>query len=299
MIVLKNIEEEIKQHKLFLESELTNTLNTINAPKVLKNVMTYSVLSGGKRIRPFILSEIAKLYDVNPKVYKYPGMAIEMVHCFSLIYDDLPCMDDDDMRRGKPTVHIKFNEENALLGGASLLVFSYQLLASKNFKVSDNIKNILIEDFSNAIGAEGMLAGQFLDLEAEGKKFKLTLKKFRKIQEMKTSLLIALCARTGAVLGGATKKEKDLLFEFGVILGRMFQIRDDILDQEGSEVQMGKKIKKDQMLNKATIIRLKGINYAKKELLVLANDAKEKLNRFKKNTDILKQLVDYLTVRNY
>ena len=90
---------------------MTNTLNTINAPKVLKNVMTYSVLSGGKRIRPFILSEIAKLYDVNPKVYKYPGMAIEMVHCFSLIYDDLPCMDDDDMRRGKPTVHIKFNEE--------------------------------------------------------------------------------------------------------------------------------------------------------------------------------------------
>jgi len=208
-------------------------------------------------------------------------------------------MDNDDIRRGKPTVHIKFNEANALLGGSSLLIFSYQLLANKRFKVPEKVKNILIDDFSNAIGAEGMLAGQFLDLEAEDEKFNLTLKKFRKIQEMKTSLLIAICTKTGAILGNASKKEQSILFEFGVILGRIFQIRDDILDQEGNEIQMGKKAKKDQYLNKATIIRLKGMDYAKKEMLRLAENAKEKLMYLKKDTSTLSQLIDYLTVRNY
>lgn len=295
----KKIESRITKHKALLETQLSLSLNRIKAPKVLKDVMTYSVLSGGKRIRPFILSEVAKLYNVSPRVYKYPSMAIEIVHCFSLIYDDLPCMDNDDIRRGKPTVHIKFNEANALLGGASLLVFSYQLLTYKYFKVPEIIKNILIDEFSNAIGAEGMLAGQFLDLEAESHSYNLTLKKFKKIQAMKTSLLIALCTKTGAILGEASIKEQNLLFDFGIILGRIFQIRDDILDLEGNEVQMGKKIKKDQKLNKATIIRLKGIDYAKKELLLLADDAKNKLKKFKKDTKILIQIIDYLTIRNY
>ena len=102
--------------------------------------MKYSVLNGGKRIRPFILAEVARLYDVKPNIYRFPSMAIEMVHCFSLIYDDLPCMDNDELRRGKPTVHIAFNESNALLGGASLLIYSYNVLSSKKFKVSDKKK---------------------------------------------------------------------------------------------------------------------------------------------------------------
>ena len=110
----KNIELRIKKHKIQLESKLKNTLSKIETPRVLKNVMSYSVLSGGKRIRPFILSEVAKLYNVSPQIYIFPCMAIEMVHCFSLIYDDLPCMDNDDIRRGKPTVHVKFNQANAL-----------------------------------------------------------------------------------------------------------------------------------------------------------------------------------------
>ncbi len=299
MKIKNNIESRIKKHKALLEYQLSLNLSRIKAPKVLKDVLTYSVLSGGKRIRPFILSEVAKLYNISSRVYKYPSMAIEMVHCFSLIYDDLPCMDNDDIRRGKPTVHVKFNEANALLGGASLLVFSYQLLTHRYFKVPDKIKNILIEDFSNAIGAEGMLAGQFLDLEAEDHTFNLTLKKFKKIQEMKTSLLIALCTKTGAILGEASKKEQDLLYDFGVMLGRIFQIRDDILDLEGNEIQMGKKIKKDHKLNKATIIRLKGIDYAKKELLLLAKDAKNKLKNFRRDTKTLTQIIDYLTIRNF
>ena len=294
----KNIELRIKKHKIQLESKLKNTLSKIETPRVLKNVMSYSVLSGGKRIRPFILSEVAKLYNVSPQIYIFPCMAIEMVHCFSLIYDDLPCMDNDDIRRGKPTVHVKFNQANALLGGSSLLVFAYQLLASDKFKVSQNIKNAIIKEFSSAIGAEGMLAGQYLDLEAEDENFKLTLRKLRKIQEMKTSLLIGLCTHTGAILAKASKKDRDLLHKFGVILGRLFQIRDDILDQEGSEKEMGKKIKKDQKSNKATVIRLKNIEYAKGELLRLSKNAKGLLNDFERDTTILYKLIDYLTIRN-
>lgn len=261
--------------------------------------MKYSVLNGGKRIRPFILAEVARLYDVKPNIYRFPSMAIEMVHCFSLIYDDLPCMDNDELRRGKPTVHIAFNESNALLGGASLLIYSYNVLSSKKFKVSDKKKNKIIEDFSLAIGAEGMLAGQFLDLEAEKLSYKLTLAKFKNIQKKKTSLLIGLCTLVGAILGDANYNERKILYDFGINLGRIFQITDDILDLEGNEKLMGKKINKDEKQNKATIIRLKNINYAKREVNKLALLAKNNLKKIKKNTDTLNLLIDYLVTRSY
>ncbi|PPR25767.1 MAG: Farnesyl diphosphate synthase, partial [Alphaproteobacteria bacterium MarineAlpha9_Bin4] len=152
---------KINKQKRLIEKELKKTLVNISAPKDLKSVMSYAVLNGGKRIRPFIVSEVSKLYKVNYSTYKYPSMAIEMAHCFSLIYDDLPCMDDDDLRRGKPSVHIKFNEANALLGGASLLIFAYNTLSSKKFIIDKKKKLLLLESFSNSIGHEGMLAGQF------------------------------------------------------------------------------------------------------------------------------------------
>ena len=131
---------KLNKNKKYIEKELKKILSDIITPNVLKKVMLYSVLNGGKRIRPFIISEISSLYQVKPSVYKYPAMAIEMAHSFSLIYDDLPCMDDDDLRRGKPSVHIKFDEANALLGGASLLTYAYSILASKKFNIDDKKK---------------------------------------------------------------------------------------------------------------------------------------------------------------
>ena len=168
--------------------------------------MLYAVLNGGKRIRPFLVSEVSLLYNVKQSVYKFPAVAIEMAHCFSLIYDDLPCMDDDDLRRGKPSVHIKFDEANALLGGSSLLTYAYNILASKNFFINEKKKLALINIFSNAIGHEGMLAGQFLDLDAENPNKIPTIKKFNSIQEKKTGLLIAFCCYAGGMLGNASKK---------------------------------------------------------------------------------------------
>ena len=291
------LQSKLRRNKVFIESELKKTLNNIAAPKVLKQVMKYAVFNGGKRIRPFILSEVCTLFNVRASIYKFRSMAVEMAHCFSLIYDDLPCMDDDELRRGKPTVHLKFNEANALLGGASLLTFAYEILASKKFNIEDKKKILLLENFSHALGYKGMLAGQLLDLEAENPKLKLTIKKLDQIQERKTGLLIAFCSYAGGLLGDASKKELSILFEFGLMLGRIFQITDDILDMEGNAKTLGKKVNKDASLNKATIIRLKGVEFAKKELSKKSFEAKSKLNKLNKNTLVLSELIDYICQR--
>ena len=296
-MINKSIQTYLMNHKIFIDRSILKYLNSLSAPKEIKDIMSYAVLSGGKRIRPFLLAETAKLYGVSSKVYKYPCMAVELAHCFSLVYDDLPCMDDDDLRRGKATVHKFFNEANALLGGASLLVYSFNLLSLDSFKINIKDKVRIISYFSQVTGAEGVLAGQYLDLLAENKNFKLTMSKFKEIQKKKTSLLIAFSTLTGAILGKANKKEQNEIYEIGLLMGSLFQIQDDILDVEGNEKEMGKKVKKDKELNKATIIRIKDINYAKKEVKRIGFKIKNKLLAINKNTEKLITLTDFLMQR--
>ena len=293
----KSILIDLKKHKSFLDSNIEKYIKTLDAPKEIKNIMVYAVLGGGKRIRPFLLAETAKLYGISSSVYKYPCMAVELAHCFSLVYDDLPCMDNDDLRRGKATVHKAFNEANALLGGASLLVYSFKLLSLNSFNINIEDKLKIINNFSDVTGAEGVLSGQYLDLLAENKKFRLTLNNFKEIQKKKTSLLIAFCTLTGAIIGNATKKEQKDMFDIGLLIGSLFQIQDDILDQEGNEEEMGKKVRKDKDLNKATIIRLKDINYAKKEVIKVGSKIKKKLLLINKNTEKLIKLTNFLMHR--
>ena len=293
----KSILIDLKKHKSFLDKNIEKYIKTLEAPKEIKNIMVYAVLGGGKRIRPFLLAETAKLYGISSSVYKYPCMAVELAHCFSLVYDDLPCMDNDDLRRGKATVHKAFNEANALLGGASLLVYSFKLLSLNSFKINIEDKLKIINNFSDVTGAEGVLSGQYLDLLAENKKFRLTLNNFKEIQKKKTSLLIAFCTLTGAIIGNATKKEQKDMFDIGILIGSLFQIQDDILDQEGNEEEMGKKVRKDKDLNKATIIRLKDINYAKKEVKKVGSKIKNKLLSINKNTEKLIKLTNFLMHR--
>ena len=293
----KSILIDLKKHKNFLDKNIERYIKSLDTPKEIKDIMAYAVLGGGKRIRPFLLAEIAKLYGVSSKVYKYPCMAVELAHCFSLVYDDLPSMDDDDLRRGKATVHKAFNEANALLGGASLLVYSFKLLSLNSFKLNIEDKLKVINNFSDVTGAEGVLAGQYLDLLAEDKKFRLTLSKFKEIQRKKTSLLIAFCTLTGAILGKASKKEQNAMFEIGLLIGALFQIQDDILDQEGNEAELGKRVRKDKELNKATIIRLKDINYAKKEVAKIGLKIKCKLSSINKNTKKLSKFTNFLMNR--
>ena len=293
----KSILIDLKKHKSFLDKNIEKYIKALDAPKEIKNIMVYAVLGGGKRIRPFLLAETAKLYGISSSVYKYPCMAVELAHSFSLVYDDLPCMDNDDLRRGKATVHKAFNEANALLGGASLLVYSFKLLSLNSFKIKIEDKLKIINSFSDVTGAEGVLSGQYLDLLAENKKFRLTLKNFKEIQKKKTSLLIAFSTLTGAIIGNATKKEQKDMFDIGLLIGSLFQIQDDILDQEGDEEEMGKKVRKDKDLNKATIIRLKDINYAKKEVIKVGSKIKKKLLLINKNTEKLIKLTNFLMHR--
>ena len=293
----KSILIDLKKHKSFLDRNIEKYIKTLDAPKEIKNIMVYAVLGGGKRIRPFLLAETAKLYGINSSVYKYPCMAVELAHCFSLVYDDLPCMDNDDLRRGRATVHKAFNEANALLGGASLLVYSFKLLSLDSFNINIKDKLKIINNFSDVTGAEGVLSGQYLDLLAENKKFRLTLNNFKEIQKKKTSLLIAFCTLTGSIIGNATKKEQKDMFDIGLLIGSLFQIQDDILDQEGNEEEMGKKVRKDKGLNKATIIRLKDINYAKKEVIKVGSKIKKKLLLINKNTEKLIKLTNFLMHR--
>ena len=293
----KSILIDLKKHKTFLDKNIEKYIKTLDAPKEIKNIMVYAVLGGGKRIRPFLLAETAKLYGISSSVYKYPCMAVELAHCFSLVYDDLPCMDNDDLRRGRATVHKAFNEANALLGGASLLVYSFKLLSLNSFKINIEDKLKIVNKFSDVTGAEGVLSGQYLDLLAENKKFRLTLNNFKEIQKKKTSLLIAFCTLTGAIIGKATKKEQKDMFDIGLLIGSLFQIQDDILDQEGNEEEMGKKARKDKDLNKATIIRLKDINYAKKEVIKIGLKIKKKLLLINKNTEKLIKLTNFLMYR--
>ena len=293
----KSILIDLKKHKTFLDKNIEKYIKILNAPKEIKNIMVYAVLGGGKRIRPFLLAETAKLYGISSSIYKYPCMAVELAHCFSLVYDDLPCMDNDDFRICKATVHKAFNEANALLGGASLLVYSFKLLSLNSFKIKIEDKLKIINNFSDVTGAEGVLSGQYLDLLAENKKFKLTLKNFKEIQKKKTSLLIAFSTLTGAIIGNATKKEQKDMFDIGLLIGSLFQIQDDILDQEGNEEEMGKKVRKDKDLNKATIIRIKDINYAKKEVIKVGSKIKKKLLLINKNTEKLIKLTNFLMHR--
>ena len=293
----KSILIDLKKHKSFLDKNIEKYIKTLDAPKEIKNIMVYAVLGGGKRIRPFLLAETAKLYGISSSVYKYPCMAVELAHCFSLVYDDLPCMDNDDLRRGKATVHKAFNEANALLGGASLLVYSFKLLSLNSFKINIEDKLKIINNFSDVTGAEGVLSGQYLDLLAENKNFRLTLNNFKEIQKKKTSLLIAFSTLTGAIIGNATRKEQKDMFDIGLLIGSLFQIQDDILDQEGNEEEMGKKARKDKDLNKATIIRLKDINYAKKEVIKVGSKIKKKLLLIDKNTEKLIKLTNFLMHR--
>ncbi len=288
---------DLKKHKDFLDKNMKRYIKSLNAPKEIKDIMAYAVLGGGKRIRPFLLAETAKLYGISSEIYKYPCMAVELAHSFSLVYDDLPCMDNDDLRRGKAAVHKAFNEANALLGGASLLVYAYKLLSLNSFKIDLEDKLKVISFFSDVTGAEGVLAGQYLDLLAEDEKFRLTLNNFKEIQKKKTSLLIAFCTLTGSILGKANENEQNDMFEIGLLLGALFQIQDDILDQVGNQEEMGKKVRKDKDLNKATIIRLKDINYAKKEVTKVGLKIKSKLSSINKNTERLVMFTNFLMHR--
>lgn len=265
---------------------------TQNAQSVIYKAMRYSVFAGGKRLRPILMWETAKIFGKDWDCVKEFACALEMIHTYSLIHDDLPAMDNDDMRRGMPTNHIKFGEDIAILAGDALL--------NKAFETAVNSENIntlnALKILSESSGTEGMIGGQVVDLQSEGKD--IDLDKLQYIHSLKTGALIRCACAIGAHLAGADKDSVDAIDEFAKNLGIAFQIRDDILDVTGNTDVLGKPVGSDEESDKNTYVKLCGIEKSEELVNEYSQKAKNALSQFGNKADFLLKLTDYLIDRN-
>ena len=285
--------EYLQNYSKNFESFYKKSSISNNTPSSLKQSISYINASGGKRIRPFLVTECSSLFDVKFEFSIYAAVALEMVHTYSLIHDDLPAMDDDDMRRGQETLHKKFNEAIAILTGDSLLTDAFYILAEFYKNKDPHVCIDLISLLSKSAGSEGMVGGQVLDL------FPLenNEKNINMMNQMKTGALIKCATLYGAVLGKASKKNYNNMSNFGTALGKAFQIRDDLLDIEGDEKVLGKKINKDQIKGKLTLIDFYGIAGTKKLASNYITEAKDIISNYGDRGIYLQMLTDYIIDR--
>lgn len=257
----------------------------------LVEAMRYSMFSGGKRLRPILVLASAAVFDVPKAQAIRVGAAIECVHCMSLIHDDLPAMDDDDLRRGKPTCHKQYDEATAILAGDSLLLIATELLAHESTHSDSNVRIKLIASLMHAAGHAGMMGGQMIDILAENRD--LSEAEIHRLQHMKTGALITFSVTAGAILANATEQEFHALQGYSHDLGLAFQIADDLLDVEGSEEEMGKAIGKDEQAGKATLVSIMGVERAKQQARLLADQAIEHLSIFDEKANLLRALAHF------
>ena len=277
-------------------------------PQKIHEAMRYSVFAGGKRIRPLLMFLAAGLFTERWQRALPAACALELIHTYSLIHDDLPAMDDDDYRRGKPTSHRVFGEATAILAGDALLTMSFALLGgTEQYKneysetyqseVAPEIGLKVISELAEAAGSLGMIAGQILDLEAEGKN--VSTEMLDDINNRKTGALIVAALRSGALLGGAPADDLQRLSVYASLLGRGFQVVDDLLDVEGDENKMGKQTGMDRQREKATVVSLCGVAEAKALRDNLYNNAIQELASFGENGDELSRLTRFIFYRDY
>ena len=279
-----------------VEATLDRVLPKNGAPETrLFDAMRYSSLGGGKRLRPFLVIEGAKLFGVALENAARAGAAVELVHCYSLVHDDLPAMDDDELRRGRPTCHIKFDEATAILAGDALLTLAFEVLADKATHEDSAVRVALVASLAKASGAEGMVGGQMFDLAAESRQ--LSLAEIKRLQRMKTGALFAFSCEAGAILGKAPNDARKSLLSYAQDLGLAFQIADDLLDAEGTEAEVGKKVGKDAALGKATFVSLLGIEKARNEAQTLAERAVSCLDIFGEKAEPLAELARFVVSR--
>ncbi|MBI1243502.1 MAG: polyprenyl synthetase family protein [Alphaproteobacteria bacterium] len=261
----------------------------------LHEAMRYASLGGGKRIRPFLVMETAGLFGVDEACALRVACAIELVHCYSLVHDDLPAMDDDDLRRGRPTVHKAFDEATAILAGDALLTRAFEILSQPLTHGDAGVRADLVLALAIASGAEGMCGGQMMDLAAEGQD--LDIGEITRLQRLKTGALIGFAAQSGAILGKAPAHMRHTLVAFAHDLGLAFQIADDLIDVEGSAVDAGKATGKDQARGKATFVSILGVERARAQAQLLADQAARHLDMFDSKADRLRRLARWVVQR--
>jgi geranylgeranyl pyrophosphate synthase len=285
------IKHYLEHHQSRVEQALQDALPTDSTrPAVLHEAMRYCVLGGGKRIRPILCIAAAEAFGTPAAQVLTPAIAIELFHCSTLIHDDLPCMDDDDLRRGQPTCHIKFGEANAVLTGDALMIHAFQLLAEYGTPA-------LSLELAKAAGSRGVIAGQVEDLAAEGSVPNADLLEF--IHYNKTAILIQAGVRMGAIAAGATADELDNVSLFGEKIGFAFQVADDILDETSSDEILGKPAGSDRELKKMTYPAVHGMDAARRRLQTLTEEAIASIDKLSRNTEALRGIADYLMNREY
>jgi farnesyl diphosphate synthase len=275
----------------------------VHRPARLLAAMRHGALAGGKRLRPFLVTETAKLFGVPAEQALRAGAAVELAHCYSLVHDDLPAMDDDDTRRGRPTVHKAYDEATAILAGDGLLTLAFDVIADQRTHPDGETRAAIILLFARALGLGGMVGGQMLDLAAEGRfaadgtPSKLGEPEIRRMQAMKTGALLAGSVLIGARLGQADATQTAALERYGKALGAAFQVADDILDIEASPEQMGKATAKDDAKGKATLVTALGLSAAKRERDRLSADAIAALAGFGPEAAMLRAAAEFTAQR--
>ncbi len=279
-----------------IEATLDSQLALPDGPEaLLVEAMRYATLDGGKRLRPFLVMQSAALFSVSNSSALRAAAAVEMVHCYSLVHDDLPAMDDDDLRRGRPTVHKKFDEATAILAGDALLTLAFKVLAHPATHGDPAVRAELVVSLSDAAGAAGMVGGQVLDLMAE--KTTLDIGGITRLQRLKTGAIIACAAEAGAILGKAPAQARQALRAYAHDLGLAFQIADDLLDIEGSAEEVGKRTGKDAARGKATFVSLLGPQRARDQARMLADQAAKHLDLFAEKADLLRDVARWVVDR--
>ena len=258
--------------------------------------MNYGLFSGGKKIRSKILVDVGKIFNVSYKKIIIIGAAVECIHAYSLIHDDLPYMDNDLTRRGKPSTHVKFGEATAVLAGNSLLTLAFEILSDKKLNIKEKTKNILIDKLSRCAGHTGIAGGQFLDLDFENKN--IPFKKIIDMQLKKTGKLFGYCSSVPAIIKNSNIKKINNFEAIGFDLGLLFQISDDLIDYKGDSIKAGKKTKKDNKLGKATLISLLGykktVIYSEK----LRKKIQKKIMKYGQRSKNLSETINYILKRS-
>ncbi|MFM2561514.1 (2E,6E)-farnesyl diphosphate synthase [Bacillus sp. GX] len=287
----------LKESKTFVEEKLVSYANELQCPNVLREAMAYSLEAGGKRLRPLLLFATLQAFGKERNLGVGAACALEMIHTYSLVHDDLPCMDDDDLRRGKPTNHKVFGEAMAVLAGDGLLTYAFQvIMAYEKKEISAEKKVRLVLELAKAAGPEGMVGGQVADMEAEGKQ--LTIDELEYIHKHKTGKLLEFAVLAGSILSDATKEQEEKLLAFAKYIGLAFQIRDDILDVEGTQEEIGKPIGSDVSNEKSTYTTLFTVDRAKDILEETIAKAKDAIGSLQLQDEYLLSICDLIAKRN-
>ena len=291
-MIEKKLSNNAQKIDKFLIKYLKNQKNSL-----LSQPMKYGVISGGKKIRSTIIFDAGKIFNINEKKLISLCAAVECIHSYSLIHDDLPCMDNDAIRRGKPSTHIRYGEASAVLAGSSLLTLAFEIIADKKYILNSKFKNEIIKSLANCSGHTGIAGGQELDLKFENKNKKL--KKIIDMQKKKTGKLFSFCLYAVGVIANKTNKEKFSLSILGEEIGLLFQLSDDFLDIKSSTKLAGKLVKKDRKKGKASLINLMG---EKKAYFYAFNLKKKILLKLKKHGKKAKDLtntIEFILGRNF